>query len=217
MSELDLRDLEHEMCRLPDVSAARIVAGPEGRPVEIHVLALPTKAPKQIVRDIQSVAFASFGLDLDRRIVSVVQFGGGQRHDEVAGVLHAEFRPTIDGISAEANGVRSIVRVSLESNGEVATGFAEGSIATSARARLTALATLDALRQLEAAAEHLDLESAQVVRVGIHDVALVNIVFVVPPTEELVSGAAVVRAHNENDAIARAVLDATNRRLPQLV
>jgi len=49
---VDVIAIEQELCRLPDVSAARIVAGPEGRPVEIHVLALPTKAPKQIVRDI---------------------------------------------------------------------------------------------------------------------------------------------------------------------
>jgi hypothetical protein len=215
--EFDLRDLEHELCRLPDVSAARIVADAEGRPIEIHILALPTKPAKQIVRDIQSVAFAEFGLDLDRRIVSVVQFGGGVRHDEVAGVARYDFRPTIAGITAEAHGMRSVVRVSLESNSEVATGFAEGSIAMSARARLAATATVDALRQLEPAAEHIDIESARILRVGEHDVALVNVVIVTPPTEELISGTAIVRNYQENEAIARAVLDATNRRLPQLV
>jgi hypothetical protein len=42
-------------------------------------------------------------------------------------------------------------------------------------------------------------------------------VFVLPPSEQLVSGSAIVRQHSEADAVVRAVLDATNRRLPSLV
>jgi len=45
---------------------------------------------------------------------------------------------------------------------------------------------------------------------------LATVVIVVPPYEEVCSGSAVVRAAGELDAVARAVLDATNRRLPQL-
>ena len=52
------------------------------------------------------------------------------------------------------------------------------------------------------------------VRVGASDVAVVTIVFVLPPTEQVVSGSAIVRANHDADAVARAVLDATNRRLP---
>jgi hypothetical protein len=76
------------------------------------------------------------------------------------------------------------------------------------------MATVDALRQLEPAAECIDVDDAQVVRVGPNDVAVVTIVFVVPPVEQLVSGSAIVRPQQEADAVARAVLDATNRRLP---
>ena len=90
---------------------------------------------------------------------------------------------------------------------------AEGSIASSARHRLVAAAAVDALRQLDPAAECIDVDHAQVVRVGAHDVAVVTVVFVVPPTEQMVSGSALVRAPGEADAVARAVLDATNRRL----
>jgi hypothetical protein len=53
-------------------------------------------------------------------------------------------------------------------------------------------------------------------RAGAHEIAMVTVVFVIPPAEQLVSGSAVVRSHQEADAVARAVLDATNRRLPQL-
>jgi hypothetical protein len=57
------------------------------------------------------------------------------------------------------------------------------------------------------------VDSAVLVRVGAHDVAIVTVVFVVPPAEQMVSGSAIVRDHTEADAVVRAVLDATNRRL----
>ena len=70
---LDLQALEEELRRLPDVNAARVVVDAGGRPVEVHVVATTEKHPKQVVRDVLSVAQASFGLDLDRRVVSVVR------------------------------------------------------------------------------------------------------------------------------------------------
>ena len=48
----------------------------EGVPVEVHILAAPTKLAKQVVRDVQSVALAAFGVELDRRTISVVQLEG---------------------------------------------------------------------------------------------------------------------------------------------
>lgn len=217
---LDLHEVEQELCRLPDISAARIVADHTGRPTEIHVLANPGKPAKQVVRDIQSVALASFGLEIDRRIVSVVQLGavnGAEGRGMLA--VTAEpipFRPMITSINAEITGMRTVVRVALSQGGEETAGFAEGSIATASRHRLVASATLDALRQLDASAECLDVEGAQLVRIGAQDVAVVTIVYVIPPTEQIVSGSAIVRQNQDADAVARAVLDATNRRLPRL-
>jgi hypothetical protein len=208
--ELDLTEVEREICRLPDVSIARIVAEPSGRVSEVHVVAHPGKHPKQIARDVQSIALASFGLEIDRRIISVVQIGGDAFDAEspFAGV-----RPSVVAITAETNGLRSLVRVTLARDDEEAVGFAEGSVATSARHRLVATATVDALRQLETAAECIDVDHAQILRVGAHDIAVVTVVFVLPPAEQLVSGSAIVGPQQEADAVARAVLDATNRRL----
>ncbi len=206
--DFDPIDLEREICRLPDVSIARIVAEPSGRISEVHVVATPGKRPKQIVRDIQSVALASFGIELDRRLVSVVQLGGSAGYRPEPGP-----RPSVVAVTAEANGLRSLVRVTLTRDDEEAVGFAEGSIATTARHRLVAAATVDALRQLEPAAECVDVDHAEIVRVGSLDVAVVTVVFVLPPAEQIVSGSAVVRPQQEGHAVARAVLDATNRRL----
>ncbi|MFM7225739.1 MAG: hypothetical protein ACKOBG_11230 [Actinomycetota bacterium] len=212
MEELDLTEVEREICRLPDVSIARIVGEPDGRVTEVHIVAVPGKHPKQIVRDVQSITLASFGLELDRRLISVVQLGGAATGD-TGGIVSGAPRASILAITAEANGLRSLVRVTIARDDEEAVGFAEGSIASTARHRLIAASTVDALRQLDPAAECIDVDHAQVVRVGAHDVAVVTVVFVVPPTEQMVSGSALVRAQGEADAVARAVLDATNRRL----
>jgi hypothetical protein len=210
MEELDLTEVEREICRLPDVSITRLVAEPNGRVSEVHVVARPGKHPKQIARDVQSIALASFGLELDRRIISVVQLGGDVLDSQI---FAAYLRPSVIAITAEANGLRSLVRVTLGREEEEAVGFAEGSIATTARHRLVAVATVDALRQLEPAAECIDIDSVQIVRIDANDIAVVTVVFVMPPSEQLVSGSAIVRPQQEADAVARAVLDATNRRI----
>jgi hypothetical protein len=209
VDELDLTEVEREICRLPDVSIARLVAEEDGRITEAHIVAHAGKHPKQIVRDVQSIALASFGLDLDRRIISVVQLGGNALDENFS----PEPRPLIVAITAESSGLRSLVRVTLARDTDEAVGFAEGSIATTARHRLVATATVDALRQLDPTAECIDIDHAQVIRVGAHDIAVVTVVFVVPPSEQMVSGSAIVRPQQEADAVARAVLDAKNRRL----
>ena len=82
--------------------------------------------------------------------------------------------------------------------------------------RLVAQATLAAMRELEPGAVGADIEEATVVRVGMRDVATASLVLLTPPHEEVLAGSALVRATGEHDAMARAVLDAANRRLPRL-
>jgi hypothetical protein len=227
---LDLRQVELELCRLPEVTAARIVEDDVGRPVEVHILATREKHPKQIVRDVQSVSMATFGLDIDRRVISVVQLEGGSGDEAVVSSNGANgsgggrgggpARVVIGGIDVQKRQVRCNVRVTLEQGGEEAVGEAEGSIAASSRPRLVAAATLDALRELVPAVDAADVDAAQIVRVGARDIAVSSIVFVTnPPFEETSSGSAPVReagASGEHEAIARSVLSALNRRLPHL-
>jgi hypothetical protein len=212
-AEPDLRDVEAELCRLPDVVAVRIVADGGDRPVEVHVLAHTGKHPKQVVRDIQSVALASFGLDIDRRIVSVVQLAPD---DEATANLSADAtpRPRIMAVDSHISGSRITIRVSLRADEDEATGYAEGSVAAATRPRLMAAATIDALEQL-GAVTGVDIEAAETVRVGVDDVALVTLVCVDPPYELRLCGSALVRQHAD-DATVRAVLDGVNRRLPHL-
>jgi hypothetical protein len=269
----DFRELEQEICRIPEVSAARIVANAEGIPVEVHILAAPTKLAKQVVRDVQSVALAAFGVELDRRTISVVQLEGSTLRlaptpetegadvdalgtEELAEPIRAEpvtaepvkgepvtaepvaaqpvtaprrapaaadpwaspagegGRTRLVSVQTERTGrrARAEVTLSADRSGQ-ATGSAEGLYTESAALRLVCLATLSALRQLDPQADRTDLESAAVVTLGMRQVALVGIVLVEGPVEELCTGSALVRVTGPFDALARATLDAVNRRL----
>ena len=225
--DIDLAELERALCRVPEITAARVVAESAGAPVEVHILSAPTKHAKQVVRDVQSVAMASYGIDLDRRIISVVQLdgvatsslsspafeNGEDDGDEL--VLNGD-RITVAGVSANRSGLQCNAQVTLRRGDAEAMGMAEGLVATSTVLRLVAQATVAALRHLEPAAARADVEAATLMHIGDRSVALTTVVLVVPPYEEVIAGSAVVRAAGELDAVARAVLDATNRRLPQL-
>lgn len=218
---VDLDELERELCRIGDVTAARVVVEPDGHISEVHILSLPNKHAKQIVRDVQSVAMATFGIDLDRRIVSVVQLDA-VASSSITGPDDVDLesldleRINVDGVTADRNGLQCTARVVLTRGDQRATGTAEGIVATSSVLRLVAQATIAALRHLEPAAVRSDVETAAIVRLGDRSIALTSVVVVVPPYEEVISGSAVVRPAGEFDAVARSVLDATNRRLSQL-
>jgi hypothetical protein len=246
---IDYGEVERELRRIPDISAARIVTNDEGRPVEVHILAAPTKLAKQVVRDVQSVAMAAFGVELDRRVISVVQLEGTSlRHvtapdmetssTEVATnsaevatnsaevdpptplpaprrepPRHKAVRLVAGDVHTVRRGQRCDVVVTLGREGRQASGSVEGLYSESALLRLVARATVAALIQLEPDADRLDVDSVALLRAGDHHVVLTTVVLVDGPSEEVLTGSAVIRVAGPLDAMARAVLDAINRRL----
>jgi hypothetical protein len=210
-----LRHLEDELCRLGGVLAVRVVGDRNERPLEVHVLADQSKTPKQTVRDVRAVAHTVFGIELDHRIISVAQLDAdtAEPHDE-AGLPARERRARVGSVHVDTDGLRAEARVILVDGDREHSGYAEGSVAAIARPHLVAAATLDALRQIEPAADAVHLASAEISRIGSNRVAVITVVYVEPPLELFVSGSAVVR-RDRDDAVARALLDATNRRIPR--
>jgi hypothetical protein len=211
----ELRELEEELRRLGGVVGVRVVGDRLGRPVEVHVVSDHTKHAKQTVRDVRAVAQTVFGIEIDHRIVSVAQLDAAAKSSEVGDDLIGspdDLRARVSRVHVDSEGLRSQVRVVVTKHDREHTGYAEGSIASVARPQLVASATLDAVRQIDAVAEGVHLASADIVRSGQARVAIVTVVFVEPPVELQVSGSAVVR-QDRDDAVARALLDAMNRRL----
>ncbi len=215
-----LPEFEDELKRLPGIIAASVVTGPDAVPNEIHVLAEPGKPPKQVVRDVQSFAMLKLGLDIDHRIVSVVQIGNDDfgvlvQHDDDADQLELDPnlpRPAIGSIMVRTAGNEAEALVTVAATGgHLFDGRAVGPSGAAHRCRLVAQATLNALEELLGSTA--SVESAQVVAAGARDVAMTVLTVLVPRLgEQLLTGSALVRG-DESEAVARSVLDALNRRL----
>jgi hypothetical protein len=199
--------VESALSRIPSVTAARVVTGPNGRITEVHVLARRDRAPKQLVRDVQSVALTSFGIEVDYRTVSVVQLDDPPVEGD-AGVL-AVPRVALLRLSADAIGFSSEVRIHLSAAGKELVGIAKGP--SSSGMRLVARALVDAVLDLVGDAA-LDVDYADILSAGPYSVAIAILRLATPRGDQVVSGSAVVRKDG-NDAMARACLSALNRLL----
>lgn len=114
-------------------------------------------------------------------------------------------------VSVDAGRYR--VQVEIERGHDRAIGLADGPLLASAARRLVAEAALGALGLLGIGANRAAVDAVVIESMGGQTVALVTVMMDGGTYEEAHVGAAVVRATGEHDAIARAVLDATNRRL----
>jgi hypothetical protein len=217
-----LPELEDALRRIQGVKAASVVTGPDAVPTEVHVLAAPGKPAKQVVRDVQSLALARYDIDIDHRIVSVVQMGDDEVRvpDTLAGLTpgnepadEAEpvFRPAIAAIMVRSGKGQTEASVTLAAGDRLFEGRSQGPAGHSHRARLVAIATLDAVAEL--LGQSCEVESSTVVPTGSREVALTVLTMALPRIgEQVLTGSAVVRG-DDADAVARSVLAALNRQL----
>ena len=148
-----LPELEDALRQIPGVRAASVVTGPDAQPTEIHVLADRLKPAKQVVRDIQSLAMARYDLDIDHRIVSVVQIDDGEAPalrlavpplagedtvdltDSAPAPVEASPRPLVEAVVVRTSHSEAEVTVTLAFGGDVFIGSASGSSAIASRPR----------------------------------------------------------------------------------
>ena len=202
--DLAVLRIEEAVAGLEGIEAVRLVPG-QRRPIdELHVIVTPDRDPKQTVRDIHSLLRAGFDLEVDRRVISVVQLPGDAGKRLRDGIP----RLVLDTVQIEVRGGETSVTVLLHDGEDLIRGCA-GPIGNDGPALATAEATLDALvERLEGA--RLRLLGADIVTVGSEHVAVAAVAATVGRHNEQLTGSAVVR-NSEPDAVARAVLDATNR------
>ena len=212
-----LPEFEAALRAVPGIRQASVRTGPDAHPIEVHVVAGDLKPAKQVVRDVQSVAMAQFDLDIDHRIVSVVQIpDDAVEVGEVPEVRSEPVdeslpRPALTQISTTRREGDTHVEVTLGIAGQVFTGGADGPSGALHKPRIVATATLAALTELLGIPAQI--ESAQILDVANREVALVTLVLTIPRLgDQVLVGSALVRG-DEEDAVARAVLAAVNRRL----
>jgi len=216
-----LPEFEAALRAVPGIREASVRTSTDAHPIEVHVVAGGIKPAKQVVRDVQSVAMAQFDLDIDHRIVSVVQIPddavevGEPTTEPVSGTASASDstgpRPALTSITTERRGSDAIVSVTLGIDGSAFSGTADGPASAVHRPRVVAAATLAALTELLGIEAHVD--SSQILELGMREVAVTTLVLEIPRLgQQAVCGSALVRGDAE-DAVARSVLAAVNRRL----
>ncbi|MDP2299360.1 MAG: hypothetical protein Q8M55_01445, partial [Actinomycetota bacterium] len=193
-----ISEIEEALSQVSEIRAARVVTSPSGTIEEIHVLALPSKAPKQLVRDIESTLMAAFGIAVDHKKISIAQLG--QESVPQVEAVKPYARAQIKSINAEAVGVYVNLSVSLELEGELFVGKATGPGSRTGRERLVAEATLDAIAQYLQGAFTFALEDVEIIRLGRESVAVSCVVLVTSLGEQAFAGSALVR-QNDKDSI----------------
>jgi hypothetical protein len=210
-----VEDIEAALADVGEIKAARVVASPDGVIQEIHVLALPTKQPKQLVRDIESTLMASFGIPVDHKKISIALLGRDSikpETTETSSERNTAARPRICSINATVSGVQASASVTLDIGGTEYVGNSSGPASQTGRLRLVALATLDAVSRYTDATISFALEDVAILKLGREKVAVSCIALVTGVGEQTFSGSAMVR-QNDNDSVVRATLDAINRRM----
>lgn len=198
--------LEERILKIDGIEAARVVEE-NSKPIEIHVIARHNKPAKQVVRDVQSLAAALFNVEIDRRIVSVVQLADS---DLVGGD-----RPRIVDIEEAANGSTASVKVTLDWHDTTLVGEVSGAAARLTRNRQVGEAVLVALGQALVPEASFAVASIDVPILGSRPIAVAQIVVVTHQSERMVVGCSIVN-DDESYAVVRSVLDALNRLVPDL-
>lgn len=203
---LDPQELEEVINQIQGVVANRVVPGDKGDLSEIHVMASTKRAPKQIVRDIESLLFVKFGFRVDYRKISLVQLGEEQ-------ILPLGLsRLKLISVHSQPGPVSAEAEVQIRSPEGLHVGLAEGEGV--GEAELVAQATINALQQVVGAKSELALQGVQRFDLGERKIIVVQVSSLFPAGEETLLGVSFIGGEGEGEASARAALDAVNRRLP---
>ena len=201
---MDFQSFQDVIMKIQGITHAKIVG--EGEVLqELHVIAGTTRSAKQIVRDIESALLAIFGYRIDRKIISIAQIDTGEMKKSLNRIVY-------QGISVhiEDNNVECEVRLSYGDEEFVSTKSAISTLAN--RKKVVARATISAVEKVIGQTSIFDIED--VVLNKSRDINFVNVVtnMITRDNEEILIGTAIVRS-DVNEAIAKATLDALNRRV----
>jgi hypothetical protein len=215
--ESNFAELELELRKVPGIKSARVVG--DDRPTEIHIVANSNRPPKQLVRDVQSLSAAGFGIPIDHRIVSIVRVDDAEPAAEAPPATAAQsesngHRPVVERVVLASKGDDSWVKVALKwPDGETSEGAGAAGASRDTRARGATVALVNAMEGvLDAHRARIDIEHVMVHRIGTHDSVLVRAVYYERGAPTPVVGSALVYDDVATAAV-RALLQAINRKL----
>lgn len=200
--------LEQLIRQVRGIQGARVVLGADDDIDEIHVLGSPDRAPKAVIRDIETILLVQGGVRVNHRKISLAQ---------VADAVVPQTRVQLFSVDAQVDSGQVQVTVVLTIGRRRVDGIASG-VDDSAAGRdiLVGQAMMAALRQL--VDPEVSLHVAYIGRSSLGDIeaCLAHVELQTVGRFETMLGISAVRG-DPLQAMARALLDAMNRRLPGLM
>jgi hypothetical protein len=199
----DYAAFERDLGKLPGVTHVRVV-NEKGRITEIHVVSDGLKDVRQLKRDIETVAKAAYDIDLDHRVISI------------SAMPEVEVRPTTQlfelvsvGVTT-ASGIAACTVVARRAD-DIGEGSATGGATATGLPKIVARAAIDAVSKAMGYAVPAEIGNALFVPVDDLRIATVVVMFIEEDGRETVIGGTHPVRGDQNEALARAVIDAVNR------
>lgn len=205
-----IRHCEQIVSNIEDIVSAKIIATPDGKISEIHVLSNSTRDPKQIIKDIESAIIASLGSKISYKKISIAQLN--YESESTSNV-----RLKLEGMFVQRFGHQFEAKVVLsDSKGYKYEGKASGDNTYQNQLRITAYATLCAINQFLQIDLFFTLEDVLVYKILDKEAIAALLYLEFAGAEEHLLGTALVK-HSKFEAVIAAVLNALNRRIAFIV
>lgn len=203
---MDYLDFEGIINKIQGVVSVKIIS--EGENIsEVHILSSKLRAPKQIVRDIESSLMAAFGYKIDRKVISIAQIEMEQ--------CKTLKRMELEGISIATSG--SFIECTVKLLYEEEEYFVEQRCIKTAdnKKKIVAKGTIRAVEKILGQA--VLFEICDVIVSVNREITFVNVLLnmVSSEGENIIIGSAIVK-EDLNEAIAKAALDAVNRKIERI-
>ncbi|MEG1254899.1 hypothetical protein [Clostridium sp.] len=200
---MDFVSFQDVITKIQGVTHAKVVFNGDEL-IEVHIIANTIRSPKQIVRDIESALIAIFDYRIDRKIISIAQIENG----ETKSIKRIKY----EGISVQINDNNIECQIRLSSGDEEYISN-ESAISTSVnRRKVIAKATVSTVEKITGQVSMFDVED--IIINTTREISFVTVIvnMINKSEEEILIGTSVVK-NDMNEAIAKATLDAINRRV----
>jgi len=207
---ISAKDLENTIRKVKDVLASKVVLDESGQVEEIHVLAGPGRSVRYIARDVESSIMAAFGMEIDRRKISIAQVDSEEP-------LKPEKRVRLTQVTLVTGTDEAVVKVHLSVGDTEVVGTASGLPTPANWLRLAAEATISAICQFIEAGVQITVDDVIITSSRSTKIALVSVLVMSSDGEEKVLSGSCPIVYDEREAVVKATLDALNRRFAVLL
>ncbi len=211
VEQVPVSDIENLILKIPMVLKCHVTINDWGGVEEIHALSTVERAPKQIVRDIESALLSQWNLRVDHKRISIAQIVPDAPSQNLGRLIIGEY--FMDWDTANQMGHATVTLHPGNNIMEEYEGEWQGRYIPSQYHHVMAQATIEAINNVPGITHRFVLAELRTLALASRSVVVVGLSFLNRRRrEEVLIGAAQERGDGQGAAI-RAVLDAINRRI----